>query len=180
MSMLNEGNRDGTSEANATELRESERRIHVRFPFNASVEAIELQSHATLKGRISDLGFGGCYVDTMNPFAVGTLITILLTKEKTTFEAGARVMFSHAGMGMGVAFVSATPQQFQVLHNWLNELAGKTSPEQEPPKETETDGGTASSVNNQDCALRELVKVLMRKGVLDEGEGNEILHGLHH
>jgi len=178
MSDLKEGNRDETPEVNRIKRRESERRRHLRFPFIASVEAIEPQSHATLKGRISDLGFGGCYVDTMNPFAVGTLIKILLTKGRTTFEADARVMFSHAGMGMGIAFVSAMPQQLQVLDSWIAELARKTLPEQESTEEAEGDSVVADPVKRQDFVLRELVKALIRKGVLSELEGKAMLHEL--
>lgn len=125
MSAKGKGNHEGISEANGIECRESERRRHRRFPIIASVEAIEMQSHTTLKGRITDLGFGGCYVDTMNPFAAGTVIKIRLTKEKDTFEADAKVMFSQIGMGMGVAFISAMPPQLQIFQKWLNELAGK-------------------------------------------------------
>jgi hypothetical protein len=176
---LKESGHDETPEVNGTERRESERRFHVRYPFIASVEAIEPQSHATLKGRISDLGFGGCYVDTMNPFAVGTIIKIRLTKDEAAFEADAKVMFSHAGMGMGVAFVSTVPQQLQILHDWLAELAEKTFPEQEPPTTTEPDAAAANSVKNQDVVLRELVEALIRKGVLSELEGKTMLHRLH-
>lgn len=179
MSNLKEDSRDGISEVDGIERHESERRRHLRFPFIASVEAIEPQSHATLKGRVSDLGFGGCYVDTMNSFAVGTLIKIQLIKEKTTFEADARVMFSHTGMGMGVAFVSAVPEQLQVLHNWLAELAGKTSPEQEAEKEAEPVGGALDSADRQDFVLGELIKALIKKGVLGEREGKAMLHRLH-
>jgi hypothetical protein len=179
MSKMKEDSRGGISEVDGIERRESERRRHLRFPFIASVEAIEPQSRATLKGRVSDLGFGGCYVDTMNPFAIGTLIKIQLSNEKTTFEADARVMFSHTGMGMGVAFVSAMPDQLQVLHKWLAELAGKTSPEQEAEKETESVGVAANSAENQDFVLREIVKALIKKGVLNELEGKAMLHRLH-
>jgi len=178
MSEAIEGRRDGTSEANRIENRESDRRRHFRFPFTASVEAIEPLSQARLKGRVSDLGFGGCYVDTMNPFAVGTLIKISLTKEKATFETDAKVIFSHVGMGMGVEFASTLPQQLRVLHNWLTELAGKTSPEQEPMKGTEADG-VANTLENQDFVVDELVIALIRKGVLSDVEGNELLQKLY-
>lgn len=180
MSKLKEGSLNGISEANGIASHESERRRHLRFPFIASAEAIEPQSHATIKGRVSDLGFGGCYVDTMNPFAVGTFIKILLSKEKNTFEADARVMFSHVGMGMGVAFVSAVPQQIQILQDWITELAEKTLHETEPAKGTETDDVAPNSVRKQDHVLRELIKTLMKKGVLNELEGTAMLHRLHY
>ena len=173
------GNRDGTSEAGGTERRQSERRRHLRFPFTASVEAIEIQSRVKLSGRISDLGLGGCYVDTINPFALGTVIKIRLTKEKVTFEADAKVVFSQVGMGMGVAFISAVPQQVRIFQKWLNELAGKSLPELDVPEEAEAGSVLADSTKNQDFVLGELLIALMRKGVLSEAEGKEMLQKLY-
>jgi hypothetical protein len=172
------GNRDGTSEAGGTERRQSERRRHLRFPFTASVEAIENQSRVKLSGRISDLGLGGCYVDTINPFAVGTVIKIRLSKENVTFESNAKVVFSQVGMGMGVAFISAVPQQFRIYQRWLNELAGKSLPDLEPPNETDTEVAAPNSTRNQDFVLGELLIALMSKGVLSEAEGKAMLQKL--
>lgn len=172
-------NRESSLEASRTERREFERRRHLRFPFTASVEAIETESHVKLTGRISDLGLGGCYVDTLNPFAVGTVIKIRLTREEVTFEADAKVVFSQVGMGMGVSFISAMPQQFPIFQRWLNELAGESLPGLEPPKETEVDLILANSTKNSDFVLHELLIALMRKGVLSEVEGKEMLQNLH-
>ena len=119
------GNHESSSEVGRAERRESERRRHLRFPFIASGDATEPQSNATLKGRTSDLGLGGCYVDTISPFAVGTIVKILLTRDNATFEADAKVIFSQVGMGMGVAFISAVPQQFRIFQQWLSELTGE-------------------------------------------------------
>jgi len=41
MSDADDGNRDSASEASRIERRQSERRSQPRFPFNATVEAIE-------------------------------------------------------------------------------------------------------------------------------------------
>lgn len=173
-----EENRESTPEVSRIERRQCERRRHVRLPFTASVEAIDAQSHLKLSGRISDLGLGGCYVDTINPFAVGTVIKIRLIREKVTFEADAKVVFSHVGMGMGVAFISALPQQFRIFQKWVNELAGKSLPEQEQPKETEADVAVPNSTKNQDFVLGELLITLMSKGVLSEVEGKAMLQKL--
>ena len=127
-----------SSEAGSAE-RKPERRRQPRFPFTASVEAIEPQSHAKLSGRISDLGLGGCYVDTISPFPVGTVIKIRLTKNNVTFEADAKVIFSQVGMGMGVAFVSALPQQLRIFQTWLSELDGKSSPDPDAVEQTGKD-----------------------------------------
>jgi hypothetical protein len=173
------GNRDSSSEASNAEQRQSEHRLHSRFPFTASVEAIEPQSHAKLSARTSDLGSGGCYVDTMNPFAVGTLIKIRLTKDKVTFEADAKVIFSQVGMGMGVAFISAMPRQHRIFQKWLTELIRKSLPGQEPQEETKSDAVVANSTKNPDSVLRELLISLTTKGVLSEAEVEAMLQKLH-
>ncbi len=172
-------NPHGSSEATSIEHRQSERRLHSRFPFTVSVEAIDPQSQAKLIARTSDVGLGGCYVDTLNPFAAGTVIKIRLTKDEVTLEADAKVTFSQVGMGMGVAFISAIPRQFRIFQKWLNELTGESLPEPEPPERPETDAVVANSTKNPDFVLRELLIALMTKGVLSRAEGEAMLHKLH-
>jgi PilZ domain len=157
------GNRDSSSEASRTEQRQSEHRRHSRFPFMPSVHVIEPQSHAKLSARTSDLGPGGCYVDTMNPFAVGTVIKVRFKKE-VTFEAHARLVFSQVGMGMRVAFISAVPWQLQIFQKWLKELTGKSLPELEPPEETEAEAVVANSTKHPDSVLGELLTSWLRGG----------------
>jgi hypothetical protein len=48
-----------------------ERRGHTRFPVSISAEVTELKSRASITGRATDLGVGGCYVDALNPFPKG-------------------------------------------------------------------------------------------------------------
>ena len=57
-----------------------ERRRSLRFPFTASVEATESTSGTRVMGRTSDLSLGGCYIDSISPFAVGTIATIRITR----------------------------------------------------------------------------------------------------
>jgi hypothetical protein len=54
-------------------------------------------------GRTSDLGRGGCSIDTMGPFPVGTVLGIRINRENQTHTIEAPVVFSQAGMGMGLA-----------------------------------------------------------------------------
>jgi PilZ domain len=178
MSDADDGNRDRSTEACRTERRQSERRRHLRFPFTAAVEAIEPQSQIIIKARTSDLGLGGCYVDTMNPFAAGTVIKIRLTKDAATFEADAKVIFSQAGMGMGVVFISAVPQQFLIFQNWLNELTEKSLPDLEPPQESEAGPVVANLTKNTNFVLSELLIALTKKRVLSEVEGEAMLQML--
>src|ERR1700689_4106534 len=83
------------------EQRQAERRRDLRYPLTAPAEVFEPLSQTKLRARISDISLGGCYVDTINPFPVSTVVKIRLTKEGTTFEADASVMLSQVGLGMG-------------------------------------------------------------------------------
>src|SRR5580658_1083960 len=89
----------------------TERRTAPRYPFTASTEAIETRSGARILGRTADLGRGGCYVDTISPFPVGTIVTIRINRLNQSFQAEGKVVFSQTGMGMGVAFTTSEPDQ---------------------------------------------------------------------
>ena len=53
-----------------------ERRKHSRYSFSAAVELMEMRSAARIQGRLSDLGRGGCYIDTISPFGVGAEVNV--------------------------------------------------------------------------------------------------------
>ncbi len=77
---------DDTTPASAEGLRCGERRRVPRYPFLAAVEVTELSSGARLRGRMSDLGVQGCYVQTLNPFPVGALVRLRLVNRKESLE----------------------------------------------------------------------------------------------
>lgn len=109
-----------------------ERRRHLRFSFTASVQVVEPKSGAQIQGRITDLGRGGCYVDTISPFPVGTVLRVCIRREKVSFEAMAKVIFSQVGMGMGLAFISASPDQVRLFQSWILELSRNVLPLPDP------------------------------------------------
>jgi PilZ domain len=157
----------------------TEHRRHTRFPLTAFVEALDPKSNTQISGRSSDVSLGGCYVDTLNPFHEGTVIRIRLTKENISFEANAKVVFSQIGMGMGVAFLSAEKDQFQIYQRWINQFSGNAS---SAPNllDAERQGGRSIDLQEeQHYVLNELVIALMRKGTLTEVEGKAMLKKLH-
>src|SRR5262249_5748702 len=103
----------------------AERRTSVRFAVSASADMLELHTCTRLSGRASDLGAGGCYVDTVTPFPVGTSVVLTLTSEHHNIHAMATVVYAHIGMGMGLAFAEMTPTQRANLSIWLHELGGE-------------------------------------------------------
>lgn len=160
----------------------AERRRNLRFPFSASIEAVEEKSGTRIKGRISDLGLGGCYVDTLSPFPVGDVLSVTILKDKELFQAKAKVIYSLMGMGMGLAFIAADTDQVRLFQRWILELNGQR-PSVTPPAGPAEDGqasGSAKGVNNESqYVLSELIIALMRKGVLDKADGHAMLRKLN-
>lgn len=158
-----------------------ERRQHVRYSFTASMEAFEPDSQTRIQGRTADLSAGGCYVDTMNPFPTQTRLNVRITRGTGSFQTQATVVYSATGMGMGLRFEEVAPQQHTVLKNWLAELSGESTAKPEFQEEPDLcrhspDLGQHSGDVNE--VLNELVRELMRKGVLAEDIAKRMLKRL--
>jgi hypothetical protein len=91
----------------------------------ASAEVVELGSDAKLSVRISELGLGGCYVDTLNPFPEGSLVRLKITRDDATFQTKARVAYAQSSFGMGIAFTEMSPDDKAILQKWIAELIKK-------------------------------------------------------
>jgi hypothetical protein len=155
-----------------------ERRKEPRYPFTASAEAVHLQTDTRLSGRVSDLGLGGCYIDTINSFPVGADLKIRIVKGTTSFLAEGRVLYASSGMGMGMAFTKIEPERMQVLVEWLKELRGESSPEARALDDDNVERNEAALGNEPKYVLNELIVALIRKRVLTDREGNALLKRL--
>jgi len=159
----------------------TERRRNSRFHFSATVDAIDTKSDLKVSGRTGDLGLGGCYVDTLNPFPVGTETKIRIFRGNETFEARAKVVYSLNGMGMGLAFTSIDPKQMQLFQKWLPEANAETAAVPDPPPVHDEPAATAPAEQTQpmeNSVLSDLISTLMRKEILTEEEGKEFLRRL--
>lgn len=160
----------------------AERRNHPRYPCTAAAEIVDPVSGARINGRTSDICRGGCYVDAINPFPVGTAVKIRLTKDNQSFVAQGKVAYAAPGLGMGLMFISADPEQLWTLQRWITEL-GRTSVSEpevrmlEPVPEVRG-APEKNAKNEQYYVLNELIISLMRKGVLTDAEGKAMLEKL--
>jgi hypothetical protein len=102
---------------------ESERRRSPRHPFFAAAELTESTSGARLKACTSNLGPNGCYLDTINPLSVGTIISIQITHQGQVFVAGGVVAHLQPNVGMGVEFIALESGCTTLLETWLREAA---------------------------------------------------------
>lgn len=106
---------------------EQNTRREPRYPFIASAELLEANSGSRMSTRISDLSFGGCYVDTINPLPDGTVVQLKIFTETHLFEAPATVVYSHTHLGMGMQFREVQPKFEEVLRLWLPEETHKAN-----------------------------------------------------
>jgi len=149
-----------------------------RFPFSPAVEATDIRADTRIFGRLSDISRNGCYVDTINPFAKDAAVTLTITREKQSFKTQAKVVYAKVGMGMGLLFTTAEPEQLRVLGSWLGELAGgKVGGLDSPGLSLQPE-----AANGADQELRkivtELIALLNAKSILNDSEGMALLRKL--
>jgi hypothetical protein len=154
-----------------------ERRKDARFSVSASAEMLELSTRTRLTGRASDLGPGGCYIDTVSPFPVGTSLALNLTSENHSVQAKVNVVYAQIGMGMGLAFTEMTAKEKENLTAWLRELNGEApQPPGSEPNMTYIQEVTIEEpiAQAEDTgllgALAELISLLRVKRILSDSE----------
>jgi len=141
-----------------------ERRCTQRQPFIATTEVIDVRTGGRSWARTADLSMSGCYIDTLNPFPLDTIVRLRIQKESATVELCSRVISCHPRSGMGLVFEGITPAQRATLAKWLlKESAGLESVSAaSPPTEA-----TKENCEDQPRFAR-LLDILTRKGVLSK------------
>src|SRR5437899_400677 len=90
---------------------EQEHRGAPRFPFIAAAEVLAENNGSRMTARISDLSVSGCYVDTINPLADGTLVQVkIITESQVGVQKRGR--WDVPGLSPPVKFVE-NPQRFR-------------------------------------------------------------------
>jgi hypothetical protein len=155
-----------------------EKRSCPRFPFSPAVEATDIQADTRILGRLSDISRNGCYVDTISPFTKDAVVMLTITKDGHSFKTQAKVVYSKAGMGMGLLFTTAAPEQLRVLGSWLAELAGEKVAGLDSPNL----GPQPEAANGADQEIRkilaDLIALLNVKSILSDSEGMALLRRL--
>lgn len=106
-------------------------RRYDRFPVSVSAVVTDTETRMRLTSRTTDLGTGGCYIDTLRPFSEGTQVDVVLCGEGRTLHCRALVSYSSNGStapGMGLAFSEIAPDQAARLLDWVRELAQESAP----------------------------------------------------
>jgi PilZ domain len=154
-------------------VQEAERRIAERHMFTAGAEVVELKSGARFSTRTTDLGPGGCFVDTTVPFPIGSNVRITLNKGTKAFATPGTVVYSQHGLGMGIAFTELDAEKRLELADWIAGVTGERPAAHEvarAPKDSNPSKG------REFVALVRLVRLMIGKGILTEAEGASVLH----
>jgi hypothetical protein len=81
-----------------------ERRRYPRYHCDTGVRIHPEKTTAGYWGTLSDISFGGCYVYTFSPLPVGQTVTLIIKIGDSEVDVGGKIVSSHPGVGMGVAF----------------------------------------------------------------------------
>jgi hypothetical protein len=176
--MYEHGNKKHSRDATATKAatREAERRSADRHSFTASAEVVELGSGARFSTRTTDLGPGGCFVDTMVPFPVGAQVKVAVRKDKTQFDTCGTVVYSQQGLGMGIAFDELDASQRAALDDWLMELTGaRKVAVREVVQAPQASHNAARHSADSSAAVVRLVRLMIGKRIITEAEGSSVL-----
>ena len=157
-----------------TATKEAERRGADRHIFTAAAEVVDLATGARFSTRTTDLGPGGCFVDTLSPLPVGSEVHVSVRKGQTHFQCEGTVVYSQDGLGMGIGFECLNNAQQQLLETWLRELTGGRYV---APVELRQEKRAPRVVGSGDHAtVVRLIQLLIGKGLLTDAEGQSVLH----
>lgn len=151
-----------------------ERRKAPRRPVTAAAEVVDLRSQARITGRCADLGSGGCYIDTISPFAVGTAVGVRIERELHEFEATAVVSYALSSMGMGLSFSDIKPEHLTVLRSWISE-SGSESSEKHGSQASASEESLLAAITSNRLVIREFINLMVRKKLMSENEAAGLL-----
>jgi PilZ domain len=103
----------------------NDRRREPRHFFTATIELLEADVEARVRARTGDLSLNGCYVDSLNPFPVGSKVKVTVTHNEVSFTAVGTVVHGEQNMGMGISFTKVEPDQKEILLKWLMAASGR-------------------------------------------------------
>jgi len=90
------------------------RRLKVSVPVEIQIDA----GGRRIRGDTADLSLGGCYIETVFPFPIGTDLAVQLSIETTVLIA-ATVVTCYPQVGNGIKFIRMLPEDREALKAFL-------------------------------------------------------------
>ncbi len=151
-----------------------DRRQFERHNFSATAEVTDMVSGTRLSTRAADLSPTGCYLDSLNPFTVGSKVRLRIVWDGAELVCTAIVRDSQPGMGMGVAFTDLDPAPKAVIERWIRKM-GSYRPADVPPSPLSDIARPGSPTDRRDDLAARLIDLLLKKGLLSSNEVASLL-----
>jgi hypothetical protein len=155
------------------ESSEADRRSSPRYALTAIAELMDRRSGARMAVRISDVSRDGCYADALNVFPSRTKVIVSIRHAEVEFKAMATVVYALPTLGMGIHFENVAPEMRPIMEKWIAAIHGEFSMDSTP-----TDGHAHTPKSTERKVLYRLVELLMRKGLVSQTEGIDLLEQL--
>lgn len=158
-----------------------ERRRFPRVACRIEATVLDELSAMNLPVKVTDISFGGCYVEMLAPLPVNSVVELTLDTSQGAIHARGKVVAAQTGMGMGIAFTAISPEDFEKL--------GEIAPRAEQNREREhlsprpavsvatvpSNGARPSKRASQVApstqkVLESILRILLRKGIVSEEE----------
>jgi hypothetical protein len=158
-----------------------ERRRFPRVACRIEAAVLDELSRMNLPVKVTDISFGGCYVEMLAPLPVNSFVELTLDTSQGAIHARGKVVAAQTGMGMGIAFTAISPEDFEKLR----EIAPTTEQHRErehalprpaAPVPTVPSNGAGASKRASQVApstqevLESILRILLRKGIVSEEE----------
>ena len=97
----------------------NDRREYARIKLSVPVQIQTDAGGSPIRGATADLSLGGCYIETMFPFPIGTNLDLQLSIETTDLIAAATVVTCDPQVGNGIKFIRMLPEDREALKAFL-------------------------------------------------------------
>jgi CheY-like chemotaxis protein len=104
------------------------RRTQARYACRLGAEVYRTGTAVPNHCCLTDLSFGGCYLEVALPFPQGTSIEIVVRTYEMKLRVHGTVQASHPGYGMGVAFELKTKEERDSVTKLIDFVAKTTEP----------------------------------------------------
>ena len=90
-----------------------ERRRFPRVACRIEATVLDELSAMNLPVKVTDISFGGCYVEMLAPLPVNSSVELTLDTSQGAIHARGKVVAAQTGMGMGIAFTASQSGRFR-------------------------------------------------------------------
>jgi PilZ domain len=150
-----------------------ERRRYPRYRCTGTVQVSRDGGGPALWMTLTDIGLGGCYVETLSPLPLNTNVGLLISVEEMSIRGRGKVRTSHPTVGNGIAFTQMPAEDWRRLQELAARLAATRARQAKAPAPAPVAApAPAAAAPSAETipSLEALLLLLEKKGVLTREE----------